>query len=526
MEHEPDSPSLHSSLSKQSYYSAQSSSTSQSPPPLGVTTYTPAPLWLLLILLIIIPLLTINNFFGYHAPGAIGASLQRYFGLDAEQFGDLFTIYSAPNVFLVFVGGVWIDRAGVITTSLLFNSFMLIGMVLFALAPAEPEVDEQGRTHASRRSMAILLLGRLLLGIGGECLCAASASMLARWFRTGWLTFACGVNQGLVQLLGSATAFYLLPRLMVRSSEEGGVDAADSTVIDPSTLEHNVRVCLWVTAFVCVISLVSNIIYAGIEWRYGVAHIPPDSEPTALEASPGHSVNEYEVIRELPHTINDLSPSVPVSELTAWQRVRSFSVLFWLVLTMHCLLSPILYTFTAFGPVALMERYGCDEKQAGEWTSLLYVAIVLSPLCGALIDAVGYRAWWQVGASAMIPILLSCMYLTNLSPAFIMTAIGIAYAVTECNGLAMIAVAVPTSSLGTAYGLLGCGISAALLFEPYAVGAMKVATGSYDAGTMMFIYVTTLGALCSLAVGIWDRNHGGTMTNRPIKEVQHATEDY
>lgn len=96
-----------------------------------------------------------------------------------------------------------VDRYGVVPCSLLFNTCMLVGMVIFAIAPAEPEfvLDGTGVLHhrASAHSMLYLLTGRLLLGIGGECLCAAASAALARWFRaSSWLTFATGFNQAFV----------------------------------------------------------------------------------------------------------------------------------------------------------------------------------------------------------------------------------------------------------------------------------------------------------------------------------------
>jgi MFS family permease len=175
------------------------------------------------------------------------------------------------------------------------------------------------------------------------------------------------------------------------------------------------------------------------------------------------------------------------------------------------MLSPILYTLTAFGPVALMERYGLSESEAGRATSLLYCAIVLSPLFGVAIDRVGYRSLWQVCAAATIPVLLALGEVTDLSPYVIMGGLGVAYAVTETNGLAMVAVVVPSASLGTAYGLLGCGISIALLFEPYGVGLIKQSTGSYNGSTIMFVVVSAAGALLALGVYLYDKRRGRIM---------------
>lgn len=544
MVHSPSSPAARHSKRSCSSSDEEANGAAHSSPPALL-------LWALLFL---IPLLSVNNFFAYHAPGAIGSSMQRYFGLDAEQFGALFTLYSVPNIVLVFFGGLLVDRYGVVAMSLLFNSLMLIGMTLFAAAPAEPqyEYDAQGgvlSVHASTRSMVYMLTGRLMLGLGGECLCAAASAMLARWFRaSGHLTFAAGFNQAFVQLFGSAAAFLLLPKLMQFQREQtsaGDVDpaaaagaatmpaalddAAAATTTDAYTLGANVRVCLWATVCVCAISFAANLLYAMLHWRYSARYLP---QAETDDAETGNE-DEYDSIgdtdmmdglgvadaeaRQLvldPEAagINGAAePARSPSSLSAGERLRSFTPLFWLVLSMHCMLSPILYTLTAFGPVALMERYGLSESEAGRATSLLYCAIVLSPVFGVAIDRVGYRSVWQLCAAVTIPVLLALGELTDLSPHVIMGGLGVAYAVTETNGLAMVAVVVPSASLGTAYGLLGCGISLALLFEPYGVGLIKQSTGSYNGSTLMFVVVSAAGALLAVVVYLYDKRRGRIM---------------
>jgi len=112
---------------------------------------------------VIIATSNVNNFFGYHSPGAVAADLESTYHLSSSQFGLLFTLYSAPNIFLVFLGGLAIDAYGPATTSLLFNALMLIGMVVFALAPTDSPLP-------------YFIVGRLLLGFG-ECLCASISTM-------------------------------------------------------------------------------------------------------------------------------------------------------------------------------------------------------------------------------------------------------------------------------------------------------------------------------------------------------------
>ena len=511
------------------------------------------------------------------------------FGLSAEQFGELFTVYSAPNVILVLFGGIWCDRYGVVRMSLLFNVTMLLGMIVFALAPMEPEVNAEGMSRASVNSMRYLLVGRLLLGLGGECLCAAARSvadtlcaavalsaqrshadsyslvrfvvclysaMIGSWFKgSPILTFACGWNQAFVQLFGSAAAFLVLPRIMQAdatpqhahssshshagvSHHHGFAPAATEATLPGAELESHVRLCLWVTVGVCALALASNLAYAAIDLRYREKYMPAEDDDDGAEEDDEDYVaveeddsyltgsGEQQLQASRAELMGDAtSPHTPresAAEMGALQRLRSFPALFWIVLTMHGLLSPILYTFTAFGPVSLMELYGLSEFEAARVTSLLYITIVLSPLLGYFIDRVGYRSVWQVVASCAIPITLALMLWGMLSPMVVMLSLGLAYAVTESNGLAMLAVVVPSSSLGTAYGLVGVIVSIALLFEPYLVGLLKVQTGSYTAGNLMFVVVSAVGAGMAMLVYSFDAAHAQIMcksaeASKPIK---------
>ena len=158
--------------------------------------------------LFIICLVSTNNYFSYHAPSATAEEFEISYNLNTQQFGTLFTIYSAPNIILVFFSGMVIDKYGVRFSSLVFNTLILVGMVLCATTPFPSANISSTATYAS------LLLGRFLLGLGGESIVACTTSMISKWFTsTGYLNTAMAVNQAAVQLLGSSAAFFILPRV-------------------------------------------------------------------------------------------------------------------------------------------------------------------------------------------------------------------------------------------------------------------------------------------------------------------------
>ena len=106
-------------------------------------------------------IISTNNYFCYHAPSAIAQSYETFYHINTEQFGSLFTIYSLPNIILVFLSGQLIDTYGLRKTSIIFNIIILFGMTIAAITPYFI-VDNQ----FSLTVYMLLLLSRLLLGIG------------------------------------------------------------------------------------------------------------------------------------------------------------------------------------------------------------------------------------------------------------------------------------------------------------------------------------------------------------------------
>ena len=51
-------------------------------------------------------------YFSFHAPGALELSLQTDLGVTSDDIGDMFTVYSIPNMIMPLLAGIAIDRIG------------------------------------------------------------------------------------------------------------------------------------------------------------------------------------------------------------------------------------------------------------------------------------------------------------------------------------------------------------------------------------------------------------------------------
>ena len=92
-------------------------------------------------------------------------------------------VYSIPNTFMVLIAGVMIDKLGISFSSIFFISICMIGSLVFAAAFYLPY------------PLLWLLLGRTVLGFGGESLTVCQQTMLGRWFTGSFLNFAFGFTQ-------------------------------------------------------------------------------------------------------------------------------------------------------------------------------------------------------------------------------------------------------------------------------------------------------------------------------------------
>jgi len=114
-------------------------------------------------------LVMLGNYYVYDAVGPVAELLHSQLHFSDTQIGTLNAIYSLPNIFLVMVGGVLVDRFTARVMVLVTTVICLFGAILTALG-----------TH-----FPVMAAGRLLFGIGAETLVVAVLVALYQWFSPG-----------------------------------------------------------------------------------------------------------------------------------------------------------------------------------------------------------------------------------------------------------------------------------------------------------------------------------------------------
>ena len=146
----------------------------------------PAFRWLVLV---VISFAMFGNYYVYDAISPLADVLQKQLGFTDGNIGLLQGIYSVPNIVMVLVGGILIDRIGVKKATFIFAVLCFLVAALTALSPR----------------LWVMASGRLVFGLGAESLIVAVTAAVAQWFRGKELSFAFGINL-LIARLGSFAA--------------------------------------------------------------------------------------------------------------------------------------------------------------------------------------------------------------------------------------------------------------------------------------------------------------------------------
>ncbi len=136
------------------------------------------------IVLVVISLAMFGNYYVYDCISPMADVLKAQLGFSDSNIGWLQAIYSVPNIVMVLIGGVLIDRIGTRRATLIFGALCLAGAVVTALSG----------------TLAVMAAGRLIFGVGAESLIVAVTTAIAKWFRGKELSFAFGINLTIARL--------------------------------------------------------------------------------------------------------------------------------------------------------------------------------------------------------------------------------------------------------------------------------------------------------------------------------------
>ncbi len=182
------------------------------------------------IVLFFISMAMFGNYYVYDSISPLADLLETQLGMADKNIGLLNGIYSFPNIIMVLIGGLIIDRLGTKRASFIFAALCLTGAAITSL-----EGD-----------IVVMAAGRLVFGMGSESLIVAITTVIAKWFKGKELSLAFGLNLTVARL--------------------GTFAALNSPSWARSLYEHW-QYPLFIAVGAAVVSLLSVIVYFSLETR-------------------------------------------------------------------------------------------------------------------------------------------------------------------------------------------------------------------------------------------------------------------
>jgi MFS family permease len=431
------------------------------------------------VVLVFVSLAMFGNYYVYDSISPLADLLAKQLRFTDSDIGMLNAIYSLPNIIMVLIGGIIIDRFGTRKSSLIFSILCMIGAVITAISP----------------SLSIMVLGRLIFGLGAESLIVAITTILARWFKGRELSFAFGLNLTIARL-GTFTA--LNSPTWARAYYE------------------NWQGPLLISVGAGIISVLCVLIYAGMDLRVS---------------------KKYSLHRE------------GAQDKIQFKEIFTFSRSYWLITLLCVTFYSAIFPFQTFAVKFFIQAHfnslpaDFARSMGGFLSSLLILsAMILTPLFGLLADKIGKRATlMMIGSLLLIPVYLVINYIKvdagidsnlflqisdsdtgpqGIASAFLsniqyfigmikililyypnlvipMGIMGLSFSLIPAVMWPSVAYIVDESKLGTAYGLMTMIQNIGLAGLNFIIGWSNDFSGGYTLGMWIFSCLGFMGLLFS-----------------------------
>ncbi|KAK9765449.1 hypothetical protein K7432_006205, partial [Basidiobolus ranarum] len=193
----------------------------------GVTSFEDKPWKYKAIALLCALLLSVGSHYAAHTLGALKNTIKEELGISNSEYGVLQSSVSLVNTVLPILGGVFIDAFGTNTGSILSTTLIALGNVFVAFS-------------ASYASFPMMIIGRILYGIGSGTIVIIQETIISHWFHGKGLAITLGL-----QIATSRLASYLAFVTAVPLNKAVGFYGA----------------AFWLSAVLCIVSLLINILY-------------------------------------------------------------------------------------------------------------------------------------------------------------------------------------------------------------------------------------------------------------------------
>ncbi|HQO61970.1 MAG TPA: MFS transporter [Syntrophorhabdus sp.] len=356
------------------------------------------------------------------------------FKLSHYQAGLLMSLFALPGILVSLPAGMVADRYGVKPVGIFSFLLALLGSFLVANGP----------------SFEMLLVGRILAGIGASSLVITIPQAIAQWFSDRHMGIAMGIYNTAMPI---------------------------GTIISLNGLSHMAgvwgwRVAVWATVFFTAIIFVI----------FAVFYRQPDHKDR-LENQGKKDQN----------------------------REGIGTSIFFVGFSWALFNASIISLFT-FAPDFLVSR-GMTLDHAGFSTSLVMIAsMCLSPIVGLIIDKIGQKELFIAAGGLGMAVFIALIPGIGGAFSLFLLCVGVASALIPVSVFSLAADVVSFQRLGLGYGILSMLNNVGMFVGPQAAGLGRDLTGSYQISFLVMAFFAFFCTITILS--LWLKRRGASSGNR------------
>lgn len=426
-------------------------------------------------------------------------------GLSPLQYNTLCGLPQFFGVFAAIFTGVAIDNMGYCKCAFFLAVQALLGTGICTVAT----IRSCYLFVTSSQAFGLLLVGRILFVMAGCGLVVTRNYICGLWFAKGGLTTALGISIA-VNSLGNAVNFLVTAKFAAR---------------------YSLTTAFILGLAVCCTSVLGAV---GLSLLDSLSEQPHKSASKAQRRS---SIREAKAGGKLEEDVASVLEQLVASKVR-FSGIRAYPLTYWAALGHFVLCTACIWPFISNACKFVNDRYHLGSASSVIVGSLHFTCLFAMPLIGLLSDKA--RAYGAMGilASVLFVFIFACLLINvPLHPAVWFVLLGIAYAVSQTNSLAIIfnvsaaADRATASALATAFSLMISGlvsIGMGLMLSTTSRAREPARQKPWERVLPGFEALALLGLIVAVAMNIADVTRGRSDVNpccRAGPEHQRLTDD-
>ncbi|MBR2360451.1 MAG: MFS transporter [Bacteroidaceae bacterium] len=397
-------------------------------------------------------------------------------GWSNSDYGIFSGAYGYINVFLfmLFFGGLILDKMGVRFTGIMSTGLMFVGAAIKWYA-----VDNgfAGELFGLPTQVVVACLGFAIYGMGAEIAGITVTKVIAKWFAGHEMALAMGLQVALARVGTACALFFALPI----AQSIGSVSAP----------------VMFGASALCI-GLLSYIVYCVMDKKLDKSIAEED---IAAESEEQFKFSDLKLI--------------------------FCNQGFWLITFLCLIFYAAVFPFLKFATNLMIIKYGVSPSIAGMIPGLLpFGTMLLTPLFGSLYDKMGKGATLMIIGSVLLTIvhLLFAMPLLNVwwFAVIIMILLGIAFSLVPSAMWPSVPKIIPMKQLGSAYAIIFYIQNIGLSMVPVLIGnaiAANTSNGTTDYTVPMLIFALfgAMAVVIAVLLKITDKRKGYGLEEANIK---------